>query len=219
MPHGYNGKILHVNLTNRTTQVEEPSEAFYRKYMGGSAMGMYYVLNQTPANADALGSENVLCLMASVITGAAVSGQSRITATAKSPLTDCIGDSQGGGFFPAEFKFAGFDGVVITGKADAPVYLWIKNGEVEIRDASHLWGKITGEAEAMLKKELGDDKIEVLQVGPAGEKAVRFAAMISMSNRAHGRTGMGAVMGSKKSQSHCRARNEQTHRSGQEKVR
>ena len=197
MPHGYNGKILHVDLTTRTIEVETPPEAFYRKYMGGSAMGMYYVLNQTPAHTDPLGPDNVLCLMASVITGAPVSGQSRITATAKSPLTDCIGDSQGGGFFPAEFKFAGFDGMVIKGRAASPVYIWIKDGAVEIRDAAHLWGKITGEAEALLKEELGDDKIEVLQVGPAGEKAVRFAAMISMSNRAHGRTGMGAVMGSK----------------------
>jgi aldehyde:ferredoxin oxidoreductase len=197
MPHGYNGKILHVDLTTRTYEVETPPESFYRKYMGGSAMGMHYVLHQTPAHTDALGPDNVLTLMASVITGAPVSGQSRITATAKSPLTDCIGDSQGGGFFPAEFKFAGFDGVVIKGRAETPVYIWIKDGVVEIRDAAHLWGKITGEAEAILKEELGDDKIEVLQVGPAGEKAVRFAALISMSNRAHGRTGMGAVMGSK----------------------
>jgi len=197
MPHGYNGKILHIDLTTRKIEVEEPSESFYRKYMGGSAMGMYYVLNQTPAKTDALGPDNVLCLFDSVITGAAISGQSRMTATAKSPLTDCIGDSQCGGFFPAEFKFAGFDGMVIKGQADSPVYLWIKDGEVEIRDAAHLWGKITGEAEAMIQEELGDNKIEVLQVGPAGEKAVRFAAIMSMSNRAHGRTGMGAVMGSK----------------------
>ncbi len=197
MPHGYTGKILHVNLTTGHLETEEPDETFYRKYMGGSAMGLYYVLKHTPAHADALGPENVLCLFDSVITGAAISGQSRNTATAKSPLTNGIGDSQGGGFFPAELKFAGFDGIVIYGKSATPVYLWIKNGAVELRDASHLWGRITGEAEAMIRAELGDEKIEVLQVGPAGENLVRFAALISMSNRAHGRTGMGAVMGSK----------------------
>lgn len=197
MPHGYNGKILHVNLSTGAIEVEQPSEAFYRKYMGGSAMGAYYLLKKTKPGIDPLSPDNVLCLMASVITGVAISGQSRMTATAKSPLTDCIGDAQGGGFFPAEFKFAGYDGLVIEGKAENPVYLWIKDGEVELRDANHLWGKITGDAEAMIKKELGDDKIEVAQIGPAGENLVRFAAIMTMSNRAFGRTGMGAVMGSK----------------------
>lgn len=120
-----------------------------------------------------------------------------MTAAAKSPLTGGIGDSQCGGFWPAELKFAGFDAIVIRGKAEEPVYLWIHNGEYELRDASHLWGEITGEAEAAIKEELSDDKIEVLQVGPAGENGGRFAAIINMSNRANGRTGPGAVMGSK----------------------
>jgi aldehyde:ferredoxin oxidoreductase len=120
-----------------------------------------------------------------------------MTAAAKSPLTGTIGDSQGGGFFPAELKFAGFDALVIKGKSPKPVYIWIKDGEYELRDASHLWGSITGEAEAAIREELGDEKIEVLQIGPAGEKAVRFAGIFSNSNRANGRTGMGAVMGSK----------------------
>jgi aldehyde:ferredoxin oxidoreductase len=197
MPHGYNGKILHVDLTTGQISVEEPNEAFYRKYMGGSALAMYYLLNQMPAGADPLGSENILVLALSVLTGTAVSGQSRMTAAAKSPLTGGIGDSQCGGFWPAELKFAGFDAIVIRGKAEKPVYLWIHDGEYELRDASALWGRITGEAEAAIKQDLGDEKIEVLQVGPAGENGVRFAAIINMSNRANGRTGMGAVMGSK----------------------
>jgi aldehyde:ferredoxin oxidoreductase len=197
MPHGYNGKILHVNLTTREIKIEEPGTAFYRKYMGGSAMGLYYLLKDMPGGVDALGPENVLCLMASVITGVPISGQSRLTATAKSPLTDCIGDSQMGGFAPAELKFSGFDGIVLKGKADSPLYLWIHDGEAELRDASHLWGKITGEAETIIKEELDDRKVEVMQIGPAGENLVRFAAIMSMSNRAFGRTGMGAVMGSK----------------------
>ena len=197
MAHGYNGKILHVNLTNGHLSVEEPDEAFYRKYMGGSAMAMHYILKEMPAGVDPLGPDNVLVMALSVLTGTAVSGQSRMTAAAKSPLTGAIGDSQGGGFFPAELKFAGFDAIVIKGKAEKPVYLWINEGSYELRDAAHLWGKITGDAEASIKEELGDDKVEVLQIGPAGENGVRFAGIFSMSNRANGRTGMGAVMGSK----------------------
>jgi len=197
MPHGYNGKVLHVNLTSGQFQVEEPGEAFYRKYMGGSALAMHYILKEMPPGVDPLEPENVLVLALSVLTGNPISGQSRMTASAKSPLTGAIGDSQGGGFFPAELKFAGFDALVIKGKAERPVYLWINEGKYELRDAAHLWGKITGEAEASIKEELGDDKIEVLQIGPAGEKGVRFAGIFSMSNRANGRTGMGAVMGSK----------------------
>ena len=197
MAHGYHGKILHVDLSNSKFHVEEPDEAFYRKYLGGSALALYYLLKEMPPGADPLGPENVLVLALSVVTGAAISGQSRMTAAAKSPLTGAIGDSQGGGFFPAELKFAGFDAIVFKGKSTKPVYLWINEGQYELRDASHLWGSITGEVEKTIKKEVGDDKIEVLQIGPAGENGVRFAAIVSNSNRANGRTGMGAVMGSK----------------------
>jgi aldehyde:ferredoxin oxidoreductase len=195
--HGYHGKILHVDLTTGSYEIEEPGEAFYRRYMGGSALGAYYLLKDVPAGADPLGPDNVLVLALSVLTGAPISGQSRLTAVAKSPLTGAIGDAQSGGFFPAALKFAGFDAIVLRGRAAEPVYLWLDDGAVSIRPASHLWGKVTGEAEALLREELGDPKIEVLQIGPAGEKLVRFAAIMNMSNRANGRTGMGAVMGSK----------------------
>ena len=197
MAHGYHGKILHVDLTNGKFQVEEPGEAFYRKYLGGSALAMHYLLKEMPPGADPLGPENILVLALSVVTGAGISGQSRLTAAAKSPLTGAIGDSQGGGFFPAEMKFAGFDTLVIKGKSPKPVYIWIHDGEYELRDASHLWGSLTGEVEKKIRQELGDKKIEVMQIGPAGEKAVRFACIINNSNRANGRTGLGAVMGSK----------------------
>jgi aldehyde:ferredoxin oxidoreductase len=197
MPYGYNGKILHVNLTTSTLSVEEPSESFYRKYLGGQGIGMYYILKETPAGADPLGPDNVLAITLSVVTGAPVSGQSRVMANAKSPLSGAIGDAQAGGFWPAEAKYAGFDAFIIKGKAKTPVYLWMHDGEAELRDASHLWGKVTGEAEAAIRDELGDHKTEIMQIGPAGEKLVRYACLINMSNRANGRTGMGAVMGSK----------------------
>ncbi|MEC7417213.1 MAG: aldehyde ferredoxin oxidoreductase family protein [SAR324 cluster bacterium] len=197
MPYGYTGKILHADLTSGTLTVEEPDESFYRTYMGGSALGLHYVLKEAPAGVDPLGPDNVLALCTGVLTGTAISGQSRLTSVARSPLTGCIGDSQGGGFFPAEMKFSGFDAVILKGKSPQPVYLWMHHGEAELRDASHLWGLVTGDAEDKLKEELEDKRIEVLQIGPAGEKMVRYAALISMSNRANGRTGMGAVMGSK----------------------
>ncbi|MFQ5611828.1 MAG: aldehyde ferredoxin oxidoreductase family protein [Anaerolineae bacterium] len=197
MLHGYTGKILHVDLTSGTFEVETPPEAFYKIYIGGSALGLYYLFKFTEPGVDPLGPDNVLTLALSAPTGLSISGQSRCTAVAKSPLTGAVGDSQAGGFWPAELKFAGFDAVVIRGKSPKPVYLWVHDGEYELRDAGHLWGLKTGEAEAGIKDELGDSKIEVAQIGPAGEKLVRFAAIINMSNRAFGRTGMGAVMGSK----------------------
>src|SRR5215211_2347994 len=166
MPYGYNGKILHVDLTKGELTVEEPEAAFYRKYLGGSAMGMHYILHEMPKGADPLGAENVLTLMTGVTTGAAISGQSRLNANAKSPISGGIGDSQSGGFFPAELKFAGFDGIVIKGKSQKPVYLAIVEGKPELRDAAHLMGRKTAEAEEILKEELGDKKIEVLQHGP-----------------------------------------------------
>src|SRR5512138_2610234 len=112
MPNGYQGKILHVNLTTRTVTTEEPPESFYRTYMGGSALNLHYLLKEMPAGVDPLGPDNILALSVGVVTGALISGQSRMTATAKSPLTGAIGDSQCGGFWPAELKFAGFDAII-----------------------------------------------------------------------------------------------------------
>ncbi len=197
MPYGYNGKILHVDLSDRTLEVEQPDETFYRKYMGGSAMGTYYLLKHTPPGADPLGPENTLSLMTGVVVGAPFSGQSRVVATAKSPETDMVGDAQAGGFFPAQFKAAGFDGVVIHGQTEDPVYLWIKDGEAELRDAAHLWGEFTADVEDAIREELDDDRIEVIQCGPAAERGVRFGALINMANRANGRTGMGTAMAAK----------------------
>lgn len=197
MPYGYNGKILHVNLSSSTITIEKPTEDFYRKYMGGSALNLYYLLKEMSPGVDPLGPDNILALSVGVTTGAPISGLSRMTATAKSPLTGAIGDSQCGGFWPARLKFAGFDAIIIKGKASSPVYIRIQDGEAEIKDASHLWGNLTGETEEAVKKELDDQKVDILQIGPAGEKMVRIAAIINNCNRANGRTGMGAVMGSK----------------------
>jgi aldehyde:ferredoxin oxidoreductase len=195
--YGYRGKVLHVNLTTRAVEIEEPEETFYRKYVGGSAMGAYYLLKGTPAGIDPLGPENTLCLMTGPVTGAPVSGQSRMAATAKSPETGLVGDSQAGGFWPAELKSAGFDGIVVRGKAEEPVTLWVQDGEAELRGAGHLWGRFTAEVEDAIREELSDERIRVVQCGPAAERGVHFSALISNANRANGRTGMGAVMAAK----------------------
>ena len=196
-PYGYTGKMLHVDLTTRTVRIEMPGAAFYRKYLGGSAMGTYYLLKNTPPKADPLGPENTLTLMTGVITGAPFSGQSRVTATAKSPLTGLVGDSQGGGFWPAALKMAGYDGIVIHGKAERPCWLLVSDGRVDFRDGCKLWGRVTGEVEDLVRAELGDERVEILQCGPAAEQGVRFGALLSAATRANGRTGMGTVMASK----------------------
>src|SRR5687768_2169532 len=148
--------------------------------------------------ADPLGPDNVLVMALSPLTGLPISGQSRMAACARSPLTGTIGDSQCGGFFPAEMRAAGTDAIVFTGQAAEPVYLWLHDGQAELRPAGHLWGKETAEGDRLLKEEVGDAKVEIAQIGPAGENKVRFAAIMNMVNRANGRTGMGAVMGSKR---------------------
>lgn len=190
--------VYHVDLTRGIIETKTLPEDVYRKYPGGSVLAAYLLMESIPAGADPLGPDNVLVMAVSPLTGLAISGQSRMTACARSPLTGAIGDSQCGGFFPAEMRAAGADAIVFTGRAKEPVYLWLNDGKAELRPANHLWGKVTGEVDSLLKKEIGDEKVEIAQIGPAGENLVRFAAIMNMVNRANGRTGLGAVMGSKR---------------------
>ena len=190
--------VYHVDLTRGTIETRTLPEDVYRKYPGGSALAAYLVLQAIPVGADPLGPDNVLAMAVSPLTGLAISGQSRMTACARSPLTGAIGDSQCGGFFPAEMRAAGADALVFTGRSPEPVYLWLQDGRAELRPAKHLWGKVTADVDRLLREEVGDPKAEVAQIGPAGENLVRFAAIMNMVNRANGRTGLGAVMGSKR---------------------
>jgi len=190
--------VHHVDLTRGTVEVKTLPEDVYRKYPGGSALAAYLVTQTMKPGADPLGPDNVLVMAVSPLTGLPISGQSRMTACARSPLTGGIGDSQCGGFFPAEMRAAGTDAIVFTGQSREPVYLWLHDGHAELRPATHLWGKETAEGDRLLKEEVGDPKAEVAQIGPAGENRVRFAAIMNMVNRANGRTGMGAVMGAKR---------------------
>ncbi|MFH1537375.1 MAG: aldehyde ferredoxin oxidoreductase family protein [bacterium] len=193
----FTGNILKVNLTTGSIEVERPGDSFYRKYPGGSAIGTYYCLKEMKAGTDPLGPDNVLVFAPGIMTGVAVSGLSRFTVTAKSPLTGCIGDSQCGGSWGPELKFAGFDAIVIRGRAEKPVYLWIHDGEAEIREALGLWGKFTADMRAALTEKLDDEKIQTVTIGTAGERLVRFACVSGGASNYAGRTGMGAVMGSK----------------------
>ncbi|HYF92185.1 MAG TPA: aldehyde ferredoxin oxidoreductase family protein [Symbiobacteriaceae bacterium] len=191
------GTVFLVDLTRGEIRKETISEEVYRKYPGGSALAGYLLWQHCPAGADPLSPDNVLVMAVSPLTGLAISGQSRMTAAARSPLTGGFGDSQCGGFFPAEMKAAGADAIVFLGRAIAPVYFALRDGAAELRPAGHLWGKVTADVDREIKHELGDPKLEVAQIGPAGENLVRFAAIMNMANRANGRTGLGAVMGSK----------------------
>ena len=198
MPNGYCGKILYVDLTAQTTKVEEPVEDYYRMYLGGWGFIAHELLKRAPVGVDPFAPENPLVFATGVASGTPIPGSGRHAIGAKSPLTGAFGEADVGGFWGVELKRAGFDAVVVTGKSNEPVYLWIHDGEVEIRDAGQLWGKETAAVQAAIREEHGDDKIRVIQCGVAGENLVRFACVISDVNRAAGRTGLGAVMGAKK---------------------
>jgi aldehyde:ferredoxin oxidoreductase len=198
MGYGYTGKILKVDLSSQEIEIEERDDAFYRRYLGGRALATYYLLNEMPPNAHPLGADNLLIFAPGVITGAAVSGQGRNGVGAKSPLTSGLGSAEGGGYWGYELKRAGFDAIVIRGKAVAPVYLWVHDGEAEIRDAKGLWGKTVGDCEDALREELDDKRIRTALIGPAGENLVRYAAVANDRSHFAGRTGLGAVMGSKR---------------------
>jgi len=197
MPYGYNGKILKVNLSTKEVGVDEHDEYFYRTYMGGATLGAYYLLKEMRPKIDAFDPEALIVFAPSILTGTPASGFARHAVICKSPLTGTIADSQAGGFWGPELKFAGYDAIVVKGRASEPVYLWISDGKVEIRPASHIWGGTTGETQTTIRKELGDDRVRVLSIGPAGERSVRFACILNECKHANGRRGMGAVMGSK----------------------
>ena len=197
MPYGYNGKVLHVDLTRSQWHVEEPNEKWYRTYMGGSGFAAYYLLKMLKAGIDPLSPDNVIVFACSVITGVPISGWNRYTVASKSPLTNAFGEAEAGGFFGPELKFAGYDAIVIQGKAVHPTYLFIKDGQVEFRDAKNVWGLDNYQTLLRIQEEVADKRVRVASIGQAGEKLVRYANVSNDVEHFNGRTGMGAVMGSK----------------------
>lgn len=196
--YGSWGKLLRVDLTTRRIGTQELDEGFYRRYPGGRALIGYVLLTELPQGADPLGPENLLVFAPGVLTGTPLSGASRHSVGAKSPLTGAFGESEVGGFWGAELKKAGWDGIVVSGASPTPLYLWMKDEAVELRDASHLWGFETAETEEALKQEVGERLARVCEIGPAGEHLVRYAGIVNDFKDIAGRTGMGAVMGSKR---------------------
>ncbi|NQT19977.1 MAG: aldehyde ferredoxin oxidoreductase, partial [Planctomycetes bacterium] len=185
-------------MTARSTSIWKPEEEFYRKYLGGKNWALHVLLRENPPGVELFDPENRLVLMTSVLTGTPIPGACRYTAATKSPLTGAYAESEAGGFWGPELKFAGFDGIIVRGQAATPVYLSILDGQVEIRSAENLWGKSTGDVQEAIRAELGDERVRVLQCGPAGEKLIRFANLVNELKHFNGRTGIGAVMGSKK---------------------
>jgi len=197
MPFGHTGKILRVNLSTRHVSVEEHDERFCRRYLGGTGLVAYTLLKEVPPRVDAFDPQNRLIFALGPVSGAPLAGAGRSSVGAKSPLTLGFGKAEAGGHWGAELRRTGHDGLIVQGRADTPVYLWIADGAVEIRDATHLWGQPTKEAQEAIRQELGDERVRVAGIGPGGENMVRFACIINDLKDAAGRTGLGAVMGSK----------------------
>lgn len=197
MANGYNGKILRVDLTSGAINVETPDENFYRAHLGGRGLIAHHLLKEVKPGTDPLGPGNKVIFATGVLTGAPVAGSGRNSVGAKSPLSGGYGDAEAGGFFGPELKRAGFDAVIVEGRAKGPVYLWVHEGQAEIKDASKLWGLKSYDVQEAIRAELDDNGIRVAQCGVGGENKVRFACVSNDVTHFYGRGGIGAVMGSK----------------------
>ena len=193
---GWMGTVLRVDLSTGKIEKGPLDKELACRYLGGRGINVRILYDELAAGTDALSPENVLIFGAGPLTGAPLPA-GRLHITAMSPLTNILGDSNAGSHFSSELKFAGYDHIVFKGKADKPVYLWIDDDRVELRDAAHLWGKLTDEAQEAIKAELGDPDVEIACIGPAGENLVRLAAVVVGGDGVCGKCGLAAVMGSK----------------------
>jgi aldehyde:ferredoxin oxidoreductase len=197
MTYGWTGTILRVNLTTRQVSKEPLREDWARDYIGGRGLGAKYLSTEVDPTVDPFSPENKLIIVTGPLTGTNASCGSRYMVVTKGPLTNAITTSNSGGSWGPELKAAGYDMLILEGRASSPCYLWIYNDQVEIRDAVHLWGKTVWETEEYLKTELSVPDTIIASIGPAGEKLVRFACIMNDLHRAAGRSGVGAVMGAK----------------------
>ncbi len=195
---GYNGRILRVDLTNGKVWTDEPDERYYRTYIGGSGFIAHTLLTEVPKGANPLGVENRLVFALGPMTGHALIGGGRNSIGAKSPLTGGYGETEVGGFWGAELRKGGYDAIIIQGISPKPVFLWINDGQAELRDASNLWGLGILNTSNALQKELEGYSFRSAIIGQAGENLVRYASIHTDISHVAGRTGLGAVMGSKK---------------------
>ena len=191
------GKILFVDLSSQSIKVESPGEDLYRKFLGGYGIGARILFDLMKANVDPLGPDNYLGLVTGPLTGTQAVTGNRFAAVGKSPLTGTWGDSNCGGSFGPYLKFSGFDAVFLTGIADRPVFLLVSDGRASLESTGHIWGKDVAETEDGLHNEFGRD-IQIASIGPAGENLCLSAGIVNEKGRLAARSGLGAVMGSKK---------------------
>ena len=197
MAASYKGKLLFVNLSTREIQAETPDESLYRNFIGGYGIGARILYSRQKGGVDALGPENTLGLVTGILTGTPTPFGCRYTVVAKSPLTGGWGDANSGGEFGPHLRFAGYDAIFFNGISEKPVYLFIDNGKAELKEANQLWGKNTFETDDILEAEYGKTA-KVVSIGPAGEKCSQVACIMTHRGDTAGRSGLGAVMGSKK---------------------
>ena len=194
---GYANRIARVDLTQQKVDYGEPNEDDLKKYIGGRGLGVKYVLDNGP-KVEPFSEENILCFMLGPLVGSEVTMSGRMAVVTKSPLTGTVTDSHHGGWSGARLRWAGFDGLVFRGKAKKPTYAYIEDGQVSLKDASHIWGKNVHDTVKAMMQEYGKKDISVVAIGQAGEKLVRFAAIVNENDRASGRGGTGAIMGWKR---------------------
>jgi aldehyde:ferredoxin oxidoreductase len=192
-----NRKIAFIDLSTGKIEIKPIPIEVRKKFLGGRGLDAYLLYNHTTQGCDPLGPDNTIMVSGGVLTATLASATSRTHVMAKSPLGGMLGSCNMGGFFSPELAWAGFHHLVIKGKAPKPVYLWVHNGKIEIRDAKNIWGKTTTEAQWIIREELRDEDVKSLVIGPAGENLVRYANVMTGIKNSGGRTGMGAVMGSK----------------------
>ncbi len=194
----YAGKVLFVNLSDGSIREEIPDERIYRDFIGGNGLGIRFLYERMQAQVDGLGPENILGFVVGSLTGPAAPGSGRHMVVTKSPLTGTWAESNSGGTFGPELKSAGFDALFFRGISPKPVYLLVADGKAELRDASDIWGKDAYETQDLLLQSLGDSKIKIACIGPAGEAQSLLAGIVSERGRIAARNGVGAVMGSKR---------------------
>ena len=192
-----NRKIAYIDLTTGDIQTKPIPLDVRKKFLGGRGLDAYLLYNHTKKGCDPLGPENALMISGGILAATCASATARTHVMAKSPLTGLLGSANMGGFFAPELAWAGSHHLVITGKAEHPVYIYIHNGEIQIRDARDIWGKMVPDAQWAIREDLGDEEVKSCVCGPAGENLVRYANVMTGIKNSGGRTGMGCVMGSK----------------------
>ncbi len=195
--YSYGGTILRVNLTTGTIHRHPTEEHLVRSFLGGRGLNIKRLWDELPAHTDGLSPHNILVFGAGPLVGSLFPGGARFNVSAMSPQTGILGDANAGGFFGPEIRYAGYDQIIIEGRAERPVYLWVRDGAVELRDARELWGKDVWETTQAIRSEVGDPDFQIATIGQGAENGVRFSGVFVNLNRPAARTGMGAVMASK----------------------